>query len=357
MQRGRLPAFRRIVDEGATGDLRSMQPSASPSLWTTVATGVSPERHGIHGFVVRGRPGEVKPVTSTMRKSPAFWNILPQYGRKAAVIGWLVTWPAEAIDGIIVSSYLPYIYNWSTGRPLKGTIVEGIPNQTHPADLIDELNRLKIAPGDLDESLLADFYDPSRIDGLSEANRQCVEGFRWSVACDETYRRIGLRLFDRYPADLFAIYFGGVDVASHRFWKFAHPEAMAYKVKESAAAILGRVIDEYYVHVDTIVGEYLDRLGSDDTLVILSDHGFRPVLIPDRPTTSGHPPRSHSPSPSPSPSPPPRFTSGMLSPVISMSDTLISPLTPTVVGSKKNIRGYMMSAASTLIRTASSPLM
>ena len=50
--RGRMPAFKRLIEQGATGPLRSMEPSASPALWTTVATGVGPDRHGIHGFVV-----------------------------------------------------------------------------------------------------------------------------------------------------------------------------------------------------------------------------------------------------------------------------------------------------------------
>jgi len=40
--RGRMPAFKRIMDRGATGTLRSMLPSASPSLWTTIVTGVVP---------------------------------------------------------------------------------------------------------------------------------------------------------------------------------------------------------------------------------------------------------------------------------------------------------------------------
>jgi predicted AlkP superfamily pyrophosphatase or phosphodiesterase len=288
MERGETPHLSRIVAEGSSGVLRSMEPSASPSLWTTVATGVGPERHGIHGFVVPEPSGDVRPVTSSMRRAPAFWNILPQFERRAGVVGWLVTWPAEPVDGFMVSAYLPYLFNWSTGRPLKGTIVDGIPQQTYPPELIDELAPLKVAPADLDPALLARFYDPSRIAGLGRDELECIEGFRWSVACDETYRHIGLALFDREPVDLFAIYFGGADVASHRFWKFANPEAMAYGVTEEEAAVLGRVIDAYYIHLDAMIGEYLQRLGADDTLVIISDHGFKPVLIPGRPTTSAH---------------------------------------------------------------------
>jgi len=313
VKKGRLPSFARLLREGTTGILRSMEPSASPSLWTTVATGVRPERHGIHGFVVGGEgpdgasapgtshagpdaggggpvsgAGAVRPVTSMMRRAPAFWNILPHYGFKVGVVGWLVTWPAEPVDGYIVSSYLPYIYNWSTGRPLKGTIIQGIPRQTFPEGLVDQLEPLKVKPADLSAATLRRFYDPDEVAKLSADDRECVLGFRWSLACDETYRRIGLHLFDAYPVDLFAVYFGGVDVASHRFWKFANPGALDYHVKPVESAALGRVIDEYYVYADGLVGEYLSRLGPRDTLVVLSDHGFKPVLLPDKPNTSGH---------------------------------------------------------------------
>ena len=63
---------------------------------------------------------------------------------------------------------------------------------------------------------------------------------------------------------------------------------MPYGVSPRETAVLGRVIDEYYVYVDGLLGEYLDRLGPGDTLVVLSDHGFKPVLFPGKPTTSGH---------------------------------------------------------------------
>jgi predicted AlkP superfamily phosphohydrolase/phosphomutase len=308
--RGRMPAFKRLMEEGATGTLLSQEPSASPSLWTTIATGVPPARHGIHGFVVGGGEGgdgeaalahehdpraagaggraAVRPVTSGMRKAPAFWNILPRYDRKVGVVGWLVTWPAEPTNGYIVSSYLPYIYNWSTGRPLKGTIVQGIPKQTFPEALIDELDADKVKPTGLDAALVGRFYDQAAVPALPRDDRECVLGFLWSLACDETYRRIGQRLYREYPVDLFAIYFGGVDVASHRFWKFAHPDAMPYGVTPERAAVLGGVIDAYYVYLDGLLGEYLDGLGADGTLVVLSDHGFKPVLFPGKPTTSGH---------------------------------------------------------------------
>ena len=258
---GRLPNLGRIVREGASGTLLSMEPSASPSLWTTIATGVGPDRHGIQNFVVpiggaaalhgpveeEGAWGRasVRPVTSTMRRAPAFWNILGRYDRRVGVVGWLVTWPAEPVNGFVVSTYLPYVYNWSTGRPLKGTLVEGIPHQTFPEGLIDEVAPYKVRPQDIDPATIARYYDPAAVAGLLPGDRECVIGFEWSLACDETYRKIGRHLFARYPVDLFAVYFGGVDVASHRFWKFAHPDAMPYGVRPQDAKVLAGLRDEF----------------------------------------------------------------------------------------------------------------
>jgi len=313
---GRMPNMARVVREGSRGVLLSMEPSASPSLWTTIATGVTPDHHGIHGFITEeekgpgpvapaaSHPGEsaaghaaegegsgggpgIRPVTSGMRRAPAFWNILGSYEKKAGVVGWLVTWPAEPVQGFVVSSYLPYVYNWSTGRPLKGTIVSGIPHQTFPEGLIDQLEQFKVRPADLDPALVARFYDRAALPALTPLDRECVVGFDWSLASDETYRRVARHLFDSYPVDLFAVYFGGVDVASHRFWRFAHPQEFEGVGPEEAHA-LGGVIDAYYVWIDEALGEYLRALGPRDTLVVLSDHGFKTVHIPDQPATSGH---------------------------------------------------------------------
>jgi hypothetical protein len=191
------------------------------------------------------------------------------------------------VHGFVVSSYLPYVYNWSTGRPLKGTIVAGIPHQTFPEGLIEELSPFKVRPADLDARTLSRFYDPLGLATLSALDRECVVGFDWSLACDQTYRGAARHLFAAYPVDVFAVYFGGVDVASHRFWRFAHPQEFE-GVGPEEVRILGGVIDAYYAWIDEALGEYLRDLGPNDTLVVLSDHGFKTVHIPEQPATSGH---------------------------------------------------------------------
>ncbi len=290
MDAGRMPHFRRVVEGGAAGVLWSMEPSLSPALWTTVATGRPPGAHGIGDFVVSLPGGGYRPVTSDMRRVPAFWNLVGQRdgGREVGVVAWLVSWPAEEVRGYVVSSYLPYIYNWSTGRPLKGTVVDGIPGQTYPESLLAEVAPLKVKPGSVDPALLARFYEPSAASALGKEVSECVEGFLWSLAADETYRRIGLHLYGKRKVDLFAVYFGGVDVVSHRFWKFTYPGDEAYGTDPAEAAVLKEIIPAYYEYIDGILGEFLGLMDDRTTLVVLSDHGFKPVLIPGKPTTSAH---------------------------------------------------------------------
>ncbi len=60
----------------------------SPVIWTTVATGVEPSRHGILDFLVRDPvTGDKQPVTSVQRKAATVWEML---GRAGAITGVVV---------------------------------------------------------------------------------------------------------------------------------------------------------------------------------------------------------------------------------------------------------------------------
>ena len=72
MSDGALPHFSRLRQEGAYGRLISQKPLLSPVIWTTIATGKTPDQHGIGHFVaVNSDTGERLPVTSRLRKAKA----------------------------------------------------------------------------------------------------------------------------------------------------------------------------------------------------------------------------------------------------------------------------------------------
>ena len=87
MSEGALPNFAKLRREGAYAPLASRRPLLSPVIWTTIATGKTPDRHRIGHFVaVNPTTGEQLPVTSQMRRAQALWNILSARERSVDVV-------------------------------------------------------------------------------------------------------------------------------------------------------------------------------------------------------------------------------------------------------------------------------
>ena len=86
---GKMPNLARLVERGAIADLATLHPPYSPILWTSIATGKRPTKHGITGFIEPTRDARaVRPVSSLSRRCKALWNILGQNGLRSVVVGW-----------------------------------------------------------------------------------------------------------------------------------------------------------------------------------------------------------------------------------------------------------------------------
>ena len=94
IREGKLPTLAKLKAHSAWANLKSMQPILSPLLWTTVATGRSPEEHGIVDFLVKdAATGQKVPISSRFRRVQALWNIFSEMGRKVDVVAWWASWP------------------------------------------------------------------------------------------------------------------------------------------------------------------------------------------------------------------------------------------------------------------------
>ena len=123
------------------GNLSTLYPELSPMLWTSIATGKRPFKHGIHGFTEPDPDGQgVRPVTNLSRTTKALWNILSQNDIKCNVIGWWPSHPAEPINGVMVSNHY---------QRIAGKIDEPWPvmrGAVHPVRITDNLARLRVHP-------------------------------------------------------------------------------------------------------------------------------------------------------------------------------------------------------------------
>ena len=77
---GQLPVLERLMKEGSFGKLQTLTPTWSPVIWTTIATGKIPHKHGIMGFT-KQEDGELRLFSNRDRRTKALWNIFSDFGR------------------------------------------------------------------------------------------------------------------------------------------------------------------------------------------------------------------------------------------------------------------------------------
>ena len=101
MDQGDMPLMKGLVERGTRGNLTTLHPVLSPMLWTSIATGKRPFKHGIHGFAEPDPAGGARAISNLGRSTKAVWSILKQNGLRSNVIGWWPSHPVEPINGVM----------------------------------------------------------------------------------------------------------------------------------------------------------------------------------------------------------------------------------------------------------------
>jgi predicted AlkP superfamily phosphohydrolase/phosphomutase len=87
LEKGHMPALKGLIERGVSGNIATLDPPFSPMLWTSIATGKYPNKHGILGFIEPDSTGGgVRPVSSSSRTSRALWNIFTHKGIKSNIV-------------------------------------------------------------------------------------------------------------------------------------------------------------------------------------------------------------------------------------------------------------------------------
>ncbi|MFP4502283.1 MAG: alkaline phosphatase family protein [Candidatus Hydrogenedentota bacterium] len=84
--------------------------------------------------------------------------------------------------------------------------------------------------------------------------------------------RLTLDELERGNFDMLVAAWTAPDRVSHLFWRYRDEEHPLYT--EEGAAKYGTAVEDTYKKMDGIVGNVMQKLGPDDLLMILSDHGF-----------------------------------------------------------------------------------
>lgn len=261
VEEGRMPHVGSLIETGTRAPLRSLEPlDKSPTIWTTIATGKRPVEHGVVGFIDL----DENLAASEMRTAATFWEILGHLGWRQAVLGWWVTHPAPPVNGILVSDFLPYLD------------LDEMQNEdaVYPPQVWPDLEPLIVHPEDVSDAQLERFVDPAVWRDHPDEAAELLVQLRNYVAGDLTYLAMAKALYAREPFDVFTVYFRGLDLVSHSYWKWFEPHYSNLTDDDWRVRMMRSVILEYHVFTDELIGEVLGLLHPETRVVLVSDHGF-----------------------------------------------------------------------------------
>lgn len=259
---GKMPNLAAVFAGGVSGrlDTRAPLPLSSPVIWTSMATGKNVEKHGITGFV---KPGTGTFYRTSDRTAPALWNMVSSRGLTVTVVGYLMTYPAEAVNGTMISTnyFMPGAAQsvvYPPGLKLKTSRAQAFVNGTALRDAaaisgLASPETLLLMPS-LDTYDSADFRRHYIFEKLTQYTMS-----------DEGFVSLSEELLGRGKPDLFMLYLPGIDRVSHLAWgQGAGP-----------GKVFGNLVRSYYAYTDRLLGRVLAYAGKGDTVIIVSDHGFR----------------------------------------------------------------------------------
>jgi len=237
ISQGKLPTFKKLIENGASGLLKSTLPPITPPAWVSAFTGVNPGKHNIFGFFVH-EGYNIRVVDSTDVKAKTIWEILGAKGLKVTVVNVPVTYPPEKVNGIMVSGMVGF----------RDVSLE----YTYPREIRNELEKIGYITDVPVEARLGHALDPEHLLHMTEKRKEAV-----------------IHLLKNYPWDLFIVVFAAPDRVQHFYWR--------YLIDGGANSPFKNVILSVYEALDAVLEELVELVGKDTNIIIFSDHGFGPL--------------------------------------------------------------------------------
>jgi predicted AlkP superfamily phosphohydrolase/phosphomutase len=245
--REHLPNLSRLMEAGTYGELTSTIPAITVPAWASMMSGKDPGQLGFYGFRNRADRTYENMTIATSRtvKTDRVWDMLSRAGKSVVVAGVPQTYPVTPVNGCLISSFLTP----STHSQF-----------TYPAALKQEIEEL--VDGDY-------MFDVRQF--RSENKDHLLEQI-YELA--DQHHDLVKHLMMAKPWDFFMHVDMGVDRIHHGFWKYfdeRHPLHVPGNPYETA-------VFDYYVHLDRQIGERLDLLDDDTVVLVVSDHGGKPMM-------------------------------------------------------------------------------
>ncbi|MGH7553786.1 MAG: alkaline phosphatase family protein [Longimicrobiales bacterium] len=242
----RLVNFRRLMQLGCYGRLESVVPPITVPAWMCMATSQDPGSLGVYGFRNRADHSYdgLDIVNSRSFRALAIWDQLAMEGKRSIVIGVPPSFPARKLNGISVGCFLT-----------PDTVND---EYTHPASIKEEIT-----------ALVGEY--PVDVKGFRTENKDWLRDEIYEMT--RKHFKVIRHFMKAKEWDYFQFVEIGLDRMHHGFWKYHDPKHVLHEPDNPYES----VIRDYYVYLDEEVGSLLELLTDDTAVLVVSDHGARPL--------------------------------------------------------------------------------
>jgi predicted AlkP superfamily phosphohydrolase/phosphomutase len=240
-----MPNVARLMDTGVYGPLESSIPAITVPAWMSMMTSKDPGQLGFYGF--RNRKNytydEMFYATSNVIRDKTAWEYLGDAGLESIVVGVPPSFPVRPVEGAMLGCFLTpdSDSDYAYPKELKAEIEKNV--GTYIVDVKD------FRTDDKD-------YLRDQIWKLTENRFETV-----------------MYLAKNKDWDFLMFVEMGPDRLHHGFWKYFDESQVNYEPNSEYAD----VIPNYYKYVDVLIGELLDEVGADADVMVVSDHGAKPM--------------------------------------------------------------------------------
>ena len=248
MEAGFMPNLARLVADGVSAVMLSELPPSSVPNWPAFMTGKNAGKHGCLWWLRRDATGHLNrvPIDSQSVYGDTIWSYLSSHGKKVLVQNVPVTYPVEPVNGVMISGLL-------TPRSAEDFVYP----DSLKTDVDTAVGGYQIYP----QGGYGRGRERAFLNALITNIRQHTQ------AADFLLRT--------QVWDFFILVLGPTDEGSHKYWHYLDPDHHLHHPEE--AAKFGDSIQKLYIAADEAIGELSRHMRENDTLIVMSDHGFGPV--------------------------------------------------------------------------------
>ncbi|MCB0265022.1 MAG: alkaline phosphatase family protein [Calditrichaeota bacterium] len=238
-----LPNLRKLMTEGVWGELSSAIPAITVPAWSSMLSSKDPGVLGIYGFRNRSDYSYDKMFVANgdYVKEKRVWDYLSAADLQNVVIGVPQTYPVKPLNGHLISGFLTPDTNAEFTWPpaFKNEVLNLEPEY--------DFDVKKFRTNDK-EWLLSQIYE------MTERRFNVVD-----------------YCLKNKPWDFFMLMEIGTDRIHHGFWDYHDPQHFKYQ----PGSEFENAIHDYYVFIDTKIGQWLNQIDENTAVIVVSDHGAK----------------------------------------------------------------------------------